>query len=430
MTTRLIDSHPNMPQPVPKTIIIVGGSLSGLFAGVALKRLHKNLNIRIFERNPTPLLRDQGAGIVAGQDVQTFFSKNDRTKTPLAVTSRQRLYLDRDGNVIHREDSVQQMTSWDLLYHLLRVNFDGVESEYAETPGSEEEEGTASYEYGCTVTGIKTPDQSSSLNFSEPVEVTMKRHSGETFSATADLVIAADGASSIIRPMYFPDIKRKYAGYVGWRGLVPENKMSEAAAAVFTEKFVFYHTEGIQTLTYLIPGKNGTIEPGKRFANLIWYQNYPEGSPEHTELMTDKNGKKHHVSLPPGAVSEAVWSKTKENAKKIFPPQFVELLENIEVPFLQVITDAIAPSAVLSGGRVLLMGDALANFRPHTAASTNQGALDAMALAEAVKGIFDGEGMKALNEWEDKVGEYARNMQKHGVQIGNRSQFGEHPLKG
>jgi hypothetical protein len=153
--------HNTMSQSKPKNIVIVGGSLGGLFMGTALKRLRQNLNIRIFERNPTPLLQDQGAGVVAGSDVQHFFKTFDRTRTPLTVPSHQRLYLNKKGDVINREDREQQMTSWDLLYHLLRANYDGVESDYAKAPNAEDGEGTVAYEYGCMVTDIKTPKPAS-----------------------------------------------------------------------------------------------------------------------------------------------------------------------------------------------------------------------------------------------------------------------------
>jgi 2-polyprenyl-6-methoxyphenol hydroxylase-like FAD-dependent oxidoreductase len=419
-----------MSQSKPKNIAIVGGSLGGLLTGVALKRLRKDLNIRIFERNPTPLLQDQGAGVVAGQDVQKFFKTYDRTQTPLTVRSHQRLYLDKSGKSIDRENKEQQMTSWDLLYHLLRTNYDGTQTDYAKVPKAEDGEGKTSYEYGYTVTKIEAPMSSSAaqLDFSEPVKVTFQHHSGETSTTDADLVIAADGPSSTIRKEYYPDVKRKYAGYVAWRGTVPEDQVSQAAADVFVEKFPFYHTEGIQILAYTIPAKYGVIEPGKRLLNWVWYVNYKEESPEHIKLMTDKDGNRHHITLPPGGITDDVWARQKEIAKEILPPQFAELVNKTEVPFIQAITDVIAPSAILSGGRVLLLGDALAGFRPHTAASTNQAALDAMKLAIAVEKILEGGGIEALKEWEDQVGEYARTMQSHGVSMGDRSQFGEHPL--
>ena len=412
-----------MTSAQPKNVAIVGGSLGGLFTGVALKHLRKDLNIRILERNPTPLLHDQGAGVVAGHDVQKFFRKHDRTKTPLTVTSHQRLYLDRSGNVIDRENKEQHMTSWDLLYHLLRTNFDGVESEYAKVPAPEAHEGTTTYDYGHQVTDI---------DFEGELAVKSKTSAGDVVTIDADLLIGADGPSSMIRKFIDPQVQRKYAGYVAWRGTVPEDKVSQSARDVFVEKFPFFHTGGVQILAYTIPGPSGTVEPGKRLLNWVWYVNYEEESPEHVELMTDKDGKRHHITLPPGGIQNGVWNRQKVMAKEVLPPQFAELVEKTEIPFVQAITDVLSPAAVLpSDSRVLLIGDALAGFRPHTAASTNQAALDAMELAKAIDKIIDGADRKeTLKSWEEHVLGYAKTMQQHGVDIGNRSQFGVHPLGG
>lgn len=408
-----------------KNITIVGGSLGGLFAGVALKNLRKDLNIRILERNPTPLLHDQGAGVVAGQDVQEFFRKHDRTKTPLTVTSHQRLYLDRSGNVINRENKEQHMTSWDLLYHLLRANFDGVDSEYAKAPATEAHEGTTTYDYGHQVTNIK-------FKSTESLSIKAKTLHGVDVTIGTGMVIGADGPSSEVRKFIDSSVERKYAGYVAWRGTVPEHQVSQPAADVFIEKFPFFHTEGIQILAYTIPGPNGTVEPGERLLNWVWYVNYKEESPEHIELMTDKDGKRHHITLPPGGIRDDVWKRQQEVAREVLPPQFAELVNKTEVPFIQAITDVVSPAAVLPGNsRILLIGDALAGFRPHTAASTNQAAMDAMELAKAIDQILEGADRdETLKNWEKGVLDYAKSMQKHGVDIGNRSQFGVHPLRG
>lgn len=408
----------------PKNVAIVGGSLGGLLAGVALKRLRKDLNIRILERNPTPLLHDQGAGVVAGQDVQDFFRKHDRTNTSLTVTSKQRLYLDRGGNIVDCENKEQHMTSWDLLYHILRSNYDGVDSGYTKAPSPQTQEGTTSYEYGHHVT---------ELNFGYPDSLAIKaiNSKGEEFMIEADLLIGADGPSSSIRKYIDPDARRKYVGYVAWRGTVPEDQVSQSASDTFVEKFPFFHTEGAQILAYTIPGPNGTIEPGKRLLNWVWYVNYEEGSLEHKELMTDKDGRRHHVSLPPRAIQDHVWQRQKEVAIEVLPPQFAELVNKTKVPFVQAITDVISTAAVLPrDNRVLLIGDALAGFRPHTAASTNQAALDALMLAKAVDEILEGADQnEVLKLWEQDVLKYAKSMQQQGVSLGNRSQFGIHPLR-
>ena len=83
--------------------------MGGLAAGIALKALgHDTM---ILERNPSPLLHDQGAGIVAGGDSLEFFEKYNKCKQPIAVASRMRQYLDMEGNVVHKVAMVQNMSS-------------------------------------------------------------------------------------------------------------------------------------------------------------------------------------------------------------------------------------------------------------------------------------------------------------------------------
>ena len=64
----------------------------------------------------------------------------------------------------------------------------------------------------------------------------------------------------------------------------------------------------------------------------------------------------------------------------------------------------------------------MAGFRPHTAASTSQAAFDAQKLYEMMGSEI------SLKQWEEETMENARQMQKKGVNMGQRSQFGDHPL--
>ncbi|KAF2228372.1 FAD/NAD(P)-binding domain-containing protein, partial [Viridothelium virens] len=408
----------------PKNILIVGGSLGGLFAGTALTRLGHH--VRILERNPTPLLHDQGAGIVAGGDTQAFFAKYDRSSRTtakgkvdgLVVTSRARQYLDRRGEVIHFEERAQRMTSWDLLYHVLRAGFDGVESGYVEVPRRGEGEGNGVYEYGCMVTGWREVEGGVEVEYEKRVD----EGKSELQKETADMLIACDGGSSTVRQILLPDVQRAYAGYVAWRGTVLESELSEEAAKTLAEKFTFYHAPALQILAYLIPGRNGTLEKGQRLMNYVWYCNYPEGSPEHNELMTDVHGKKHPVTVPVGGMQPKIWEQQQRHAKEVLPPQFAELVEKTKQPFVQAIMDVISPQQVFQGAKVLLLGDALAGFRPHTAASTSQAAFDAMTLADFMAGKLDLQG------FEEECTSFAKSVQKAGVEMGDRSQFGDHPL--
>ena len=120
-----------------------------------------------------------------------------------------------------------------------------------------------------------------------------------------------------------------------------------------------------------------------------------------------------------------VWEAQKANAIAMLPPQFAELVNKTKNPFVQAITDLEPPAdnkCWLLGGKAVLVGDALAGFRPHTAASTAQAALHALMLARMFGGKLDKE------EYQNEVIDFATRLQNQGVVLGNRSQFGDHPL--
>ena len=283
-------------------------------AGLALKSLgHNTTNL---ERNPSPLLHNQGAGIVAGGDTLAFFNKYDRCKRPIAVASQKRMYLDKSGKVVHEENMIQNMTSWDLTYYLLRANFDGVKSGYCDVPEKQKGDGVARYDYGHTVTGLEEGEKGA-------VKVLFRKHGGTEGHITADLVVGADGPSSTVRKKFHPEVQRKLAGYCALRGTVPEDEASASAKEAFQERFTFFHADGIQILAYLIPGTNGSIQPGERLINFVWYYNFPEDSPEFEELMTDVDGVRHRITLPPGKMQSSVWDKQTEVARTRMPPQYV-----------------------------------------------------------------------------------------------------------
>ena len=398
--------------PKPKHIIIVGGSLGGLFAGVALKQ--HGFDTTILERNPEFLLENQGAGIVAGGDTIAWFEKYDRCKRDVAVPSQKRMYLNQKGEVIYENKQKQTMTSWDLCYYMLRANYDHVESGYCKVPGPQEGDGKIDYRYGCNVTKFEEE--------ADKIRVFYDKDGGQD-SLVGDMLVGADGPSSNIRKMMHPEVQRKYAGYCVIRGTVPELEASEEAREAFVERFTFFHAEGIQNLTYTIPGKDGDMEQGKRLLNFVWYTNFPEGEQELEELMTDVDGKRRRLTIPPGKMREEAWEMVKKRGRDRLPPQMSEMVQKSKNPFVQLITDVITPRNLFCGGKVVLIGDALAGFRPHTVASTSQAAFDVMLLAEHLQGEMD------QKEFVRRTMEYARLVQSRGVYIGDRSQFEKLPLQ-
>ncbi|KAI2616802.1 FAD/NAD(P)-binding domain-containing protein [Hypoxylon sp. NC1633] len=405
--------QPAASQGPKKHFVIVGGSLGGLATGLALKELGHDTTI--LERNPVPLLQDQGAGIVAGGDTLAFFKRYNRCDRPFAVRSDARVYLDKDGNVVHLEEMEQNMTSWDLAYYLLRANYDGIESPYCKVPNPVPGDGKATHLHDRQVTGFEDEG--------DGIRVFWKTSKGEEGSTYGDILIGADGPSSTVRKILEPDVQRKYAGYCALRGTLAESTASMAAREAFSHKFTFFHGPGVQILAYLIPGKDGTVEPGQRLINFVYYTNFPEGSTEFEEIMTDRNGRRRQITIPPGVMDMNAWEKQRELARERLPPQFAEIVCGTDKPFVQAVTDVLTPRNEYMDGKIVLIGDALAGFRPHTVASTSQAAFDAMLYADYVAGKVSRE------EWKKESMGFARYIHKRGVTMGERSQHQDLPLQ-
>ena len=167
-----------------------------------------------------------------------------------------------------------------------------------------------------------------------------------------------------------------------------------------------------------IPGENGTLKPGTRLLNYVWYCNYPEDSPELAAAMTDVEGRKHRNTVPIGKTSPSAWEKQKGIAAEVLPSPYVELIEKTSQPFLTTVSDIASPQASFFNKRLLLVGDALVPFRPHVACSTNQAALNALLFEKMLKGEI------ILAEWEAKAMSYAHVTRLRSITWGSWYQWG------
>lgn len=177
--------------------------------------------------------------------VQDFLKTYDLTKQPYSLTSPKMQYFNYDAQVVKTQDMELKLTSWDLLYYRLRANFDGVKSEYCPVPDNLPGDGKAIYDYGHTLTNVQClkegPDKGK-------VQVNFNDRTGAANTTLADLVIGADGPSSKVRQIFAPDVERKYAGYVAWRGTVSESEASAETRAAFGETLTYFQTEGSHIL--------------------------------------------------------------------------------------------------------------------------------------------------------------------------------------
>jgi 2-polyprenyl-6-methoxyphenol hydroxylase-like FAD-dependent oxidoreductase len=89
--------------------LIIGGSLAGLCAGVCLRAA--GWRVSIFERSSGPM-DDRGAGIVLQPEGLTLLEGLKlATRANISVESRERQYLNQDGNIASSGGSQQVVSS-------------------------------------------------------------------------------------------------------------------------------------------------------------------------------------------------------------------------------------------------------------------------------------------------------------------------------
>src|SRR5262245_1169512 len=116
-------------------------------------------------------------------------------------------------------------------------------------------------------------------------------------------------------------------------------------------------------LVHFLPGDGTDLSPGRRRLNCAWYVGACEQ--ELDRFLTDKDGRRHHASLPQGMASSALIAEICKLARREVHSMFAELVAATPDAFVQTIVDVVVPQTAF--GRVMLLGDAAFVVRPHTA---------------------------------------------------------------
>jgi 2-polyprenyl-6-methoxyphenol hydroxylase-like FAD-dependent oxidoreductase len=331
--------------------LVIGGSMSGLFAALLLRR--SRWDVDIFERSDVEL-SGRGAGIVTHPELRNALRElGIEASADLGVEVLRRRTFDQNGRLIGEQDCPQTETSWNRLFQLLRDAFPAERYHLARE-----------------------------LKHIEMLGREVVAHFSEGSTAAGDLLVGADGFRSTVRAQLLADVQPLYAGYAAWRGLVPERALSESTHRDLFEYFAFCLPPGQQMLGYPVAGPGNDLRPGHRSYNWVWYRPAEEDA-ELPRLLTDKNGRSHALSIPPPLIARAVIRDMRDEAETVLAPQFAELVRLTEQPFLQPIYDLEASRMAL--GRVALVGDAAFVARPHVGAGVSKAAQDAFALASVLE---------------------------------------------
>ena len=369
------------------TAIVVGGSIGGLTAALLLRDL--GFNVDVYERTPTPL-EGRGSGIVLQPDTVRWFVENStQDLADLRTSTSYVQYLDRDGDIVQSDKTTWTYTSWGTFYRALLADF-----------------GTDHYHYGEYACG-----------FSQDHDVvTVRFVSGAT--ASADLVVFADGIRSVVRERFDPNATFSYAGYIGWRGTLPLSGLSAHTRDTLQDAVTYNVIPNSHILMYPIPGEED-LGPQHRLMNYVWYRNVPAG-PDLTEMLIDKRGLAGVVSVHPGQVQDRYITQMRQDAAELLAPAVAEVVLATKNPYLQVVYDL--RSTRMATGRVALIGDAACAARPHAAAGTAKAAADGWTLAAALRDS-SGDIPSALAKWEPPQLQLSDNLVRRVIDMGERSQF-------
>jgi 2,6-dihydroxypyridine 3-monooxygenase len=367
---------------------VVGGSLGGLTAALVLRDL--GCRVDVFERSAAEL-ESRGAGIVVLDATVRWFRERTTLDLDRITTSTGFLrYLGADGSVVYEEPRRYRYSAWHTVYRALLGSF-----------------GRDRYHLGREVVGLGQRGGQVQLRFADGA------------SAAYDLTVCADGIASTARALFQPHARPAYAGYVAWRGTVSERQLGRGVADLLADSIVYQVIPDSHILLYPIPALDGSVAPGRRLANFVWYRNYAADA-ELDDLLTDRHGVRHDITLPPGAAREGHLRELRGFAAAHLAPQFAEVVHRTELPFVQAIFDLEVDR--MAFGRVCLTGDAAFALRPHAAAGTAKAAADAWALAEALAAT-GGDVDAALPRWERRQLAVGRAVLERTRRNGDKSQF-------
>ncbi len=334
-------------------VLIAGGSLGGLMAANCL--LRAGFSVLVLERSPSTL-DGRGAGIVTHSRLLAIVERcGVLVDETLGVRVESRVVLAQDGAELARESYSQILTSWGRLHHLLLMALP-----------------TSSYLLGASVQRVESQASHCEVHCAN----------GESYYSS--LTIAADGIRSTIRNQLLPQTKPVYAGYVAWRGICDESALSANTLSTLFEKFGFSLPDHEQMLGYPVAGPNNTTQIGTRCYNFVWYR--PAVGESLRRLMTDAEGIEHSIDSGGGIAPNRVhWREIaamRNSASQLLAPQFVEIVQKTEQPFLQAIFDLASPRMAFD--RIALLGDAAFVARPHVGMGVTKAAEDAAALTESI----------------------------------------------
>lgn len=371
-------------------VAVVGGSLGGLTAALLLR--DAGCGVTVYERSRATL-EARGAGIaVLEQTLRYPVRRLGLDAAGISTSTASVQFLEPDGSTAYAAAQPYRFSAWNTIY---RVLLDALPADR--------------YLLGRELAGFDSGPDGVRLSFADGTRT------------TTDLLVCADGITSQCRRRLCPDVVPRYAGYVAWRGTVPEADLPASTYDALHDAITYQVLPRSHILVYPIPGPDGATEPGQRLMNMVWYRNVPaEALPE---FLTGRDGVAREVSLPPGQARDEQVAQLRTVATDALAPVIADVVTSVAEPFVQAVFDIEVPR--MAAGRVCLVGDAAFAARPHAAAGTAKAAEDGWVLAEELTRA-GGDVGTALARWEERQLALGTSLLARTREIGDSSQFTGH----
>lgn len=354
-------------------IIIVGGSLAGLT--LALACATRGLPVRVVERS---------VGRVHG---------GDSLSIDLDVVAATVGHDPRAAPILPVVPAYRELTTWPALYNWLR-------DRAVATPGIVLEEGN-------TVTSVTDLGDRAQLSFADGTQ---------RFAAA---VIGADGYRSIVRQAITPDAPlARYTGYLVWRGLVEERALTRPVPWPSDGGLWIEFVGGYRLVAAVLPGRDGSMEPGQRQVTFAWFDVHQEALLHSTGCLTADG---HIVgTLGRGTIDEDVRSGLVAQVPQVWPEMWAEAV-TVGVRSANVLSGA--PIAEykpqrLARGALAIIGDAAHVVSPMTGRGFLTGVEDAAVLARMLADRSADEPVAAvLARYEAARLPFVRGLVTHSNRI-------------
>ena len=349
----------------PPTAIIVGGGIGGLFAANALIARGVPVSVSVYEQ--APVLGEIGAGVFLTPNSVRHLERIglgaaiEKWGARVGTGSR---YFRHDGTPI-APVQVTDSSGWNATFGMHRADLvailaDALSTEVIHT--------------GHRCTGFEQDDSSARVSFAN----------GRT--ASADIIIAADGIHSELRPFVFPPSRPVFSGSVAYRGVLPLERIPDWP----TNAWLMWLGKAKHFLTFPVRAR--------RLINYVGFVPADEEMKESWSAPGDPDVLRREF---------AGWD-----------PRIEQLLQHVQTTFRWALYDR-EPLPTWTRGRLTLLGDAAHPMLPHLGQGANQSIEDGMALATILERADRATATAALLAYEhlrrERVAQVQRGARENGL---------------